>query len=107
MQRFAWAVPLLLLASAGRAQQRKPGVPDIPAMQALWAGLKAQLTGPNGEQWFEENLRNSALPYLYGTVLSATPKDQPHVLMLAMSDKSTPKVSLTVESGHLKERKTQ
>jgi hypothetical protein len=30
-----------------------------------------------------------------------TPKDQPHVLVLAMSDKSTPEVSFRVEAGHL------
>jgi hypothetical protein len=105
MLRSVWAVLLMLLASIAGAQQREPGVPDIPAMQALWANLKAQLAGPNGEKYFQENLRNAELPYLYGMVLSSTPtpKDQTRVLVLAMSDKSTPEVALSVEPGHLTE----
>jgi hypothetical protein len=93
----------MLLATLAGAQQRKPGVPDIPAMQALWANLKAQLAGSNGEKYFQENLRNTELPYLYGMVLSSTPNDQTRVLVLAMSDKSTPEVALSVEPGHLTE----
>ena len=103
MLRFVWAVLLMFLASIAGAQQRKPGVPDIPAMQALWANLKAQLAGPNGEKYFQENLSNTELPYLYGMVLSSTPKDQTRVFVLAMSDKSTPELALSVEPGHLTE----
>ena len=103
MPRFVWAVLLMLLASIAGAQQGKPGVPGIPAMQALWANLKAQLAGPNGEKYFQENLRNTELPYFYGMVLSSIPKDQTRVLVLAMSDKSTPEVALSVEPGHLTE----
>ena len=104
MQRFSWGVTFLLLTVSGETQQREPGVPDIPAMHALWAELKTQLSGPHGEKWFEENLRDSQLPYLHGILLSGTPKDQPHVLVLAMSDNSTPEVNLTVEDGHLTEK---
>ena len=104
MPRLVWAVVVMFIASTSGAQQRKPGVPDIPAMQTLWANLKAQLTGPNGQQYFEENLRDTALPYLYGIVLSSTPNDQPRVLAVAMSDKSTPEVNLAVEPGHLTEK---
>ena len=103
MARSVWAVLFMLLATLAGAQQRKPGVPDIPAMQALWANLKAQLAGSNGEKYFQENLRNTELPYLYGMVLSSTPNDQTRVLVLAMSDKSTPEVALSVEPGHLTE----
>ena len=103
MARSVWAVLFMLLATLAGAQQRKPGVPDIPAMQALWANLKAQLAGSNGEKYFQENLRNTEIPYLYGMVLSSTPNDQTRVLVLAMSDKSTPEVALSVEPGHLTE----
>lgn len=100
MPRFVWALLFMLLASIAGAQQRKPGVPDIPAMQALWANLKVQLAGPNGEKYFLENLRNTEPSYLYGMVLSSTPNNQTRVLVLAMSDKSTPEVALLVEPGH-------
>lgn len=103
MPRFVWALLFMLLASIAGAQQRKPGVPDIPAMQALWANLKVQLAGPNGEKYFLENLRNTEPSYLYGMVLSSTPNNQTRVLVLAMSDKSTPEVTLLVEPGHLTE----
>jgi hypothetical protein len=72
-------------------------------MQALWANVKAALTGPNGRKYWEENLKDAQLPYLYGIVLSSTPRDQPRVLVLAMCDKSTPEVTLRVEPGPMKE----
>ncbi len=97
MRRLIWGVAIMLLVGPVRAQLPKPGVPDIPAMQALWANIKRQLSAPDGEKYFEENLRDSALPYLYGVVLSATPRDRPSSLVLAMSDKSTPEVSLELE----------
>ena len=103
MPRFVCALAIVLLAPHIRAQQREPGVPDIPAMQALWASVKSALTGPNGQKYFEENLKDFELPYLYGIVLSSTPKNEPSVLVIAMSDKSTPEVTLKVESGHLVE----
>jgi hypothetical protein len=102
--RFVWVVLAGLLASTGPAQQRKPGVPDIPAMQALWAAVKAKLTGPNAQDYFEHGMQGAQLPYLYGVVLSSTPENQPRVLVIAMSDKSTPEVTLTLEPGHLKEK---
>jgi hypothetical protein len=104
MSRSVWALALMFLASGAGAPQGKPGVPDIPAMQTLWASLKVALTGPNGQEYFERNLKESDIPYLYGIVLSSTPKDQPRVLVLAMSDRSTPEVTLKVtDNGHMKE----
>ena len=72
-------------------------------MQALWVRLKAALTAPNGENYWERGVKDAELPYLYGTVLSSDPKDQPRVLVLAMSDRSTAEVTLRVEPGHLEE----
>jgi hypothetical protein len=102
MSRFIGAVILALMAQNAVAQERKPGVPDIPAMQFLWTRIKAALTGPNGEKYWESGMKGAEVPYLYGIVLSSTPKDQPNHLVLAMSDKSTPEVTLEIES-HLKE----
>jgi hypothetical protein len=103
MPRSVWAVPLVLLASTGGAQQPSPGVPDITAMQTLWARIRTQLVGPNGEKWFKENMQDAELPYLHGIVVAGTPKDQPRVLVLAMSDKSTPEVILAITSAQLPE----
>jgi hypothetical protein len=104
VQRLLRAVALLALLGNAGAQQRKPGVPDIPAMQSLWSAVKAQLTGPNGQKYWEEQLKGADLPYLYGIVLSSDPKDQPRILVLAMSDKSTPEVTLAVKASHLTEK---
>jgi len=62
------------------------------------------LTGPNGQKYWEEQLKGADLPYLYGIVLSSDPKDQPRILVLAMSDKSTPEVTLAVKASHLTEK---
>ena len=104
MQRLLWAVAFLALLGTAGAQQREPGVPDIPAMQALWSAVKAQLTGPNGQKYWEEQMKGADLPYLYGTVLSSDPKDQPRILVLPMTDKSTPEVTLAVKPSHLTEK---
>jgi hypothetical protein len=58
--------------------------------------MKKQLTDANGQNF----VQNAAVPLLIGTLLSATPNDQPSTLVLSMSDGITPEVTL-----HLKDNK--
>ena len=99
MRRFFRVALLLALAGIAGAQRSAPGVPDIPAMQRLWSVMKNQLSGPNGQAYFENNLKGSELPFLYGTVLSALPKDKPLLVILAMSGKSEPEVNLRMAAA--------
>ena len=92
MRRFFRVVLLLTLTGIAGAQ-------DVPAMQQLWAAIKSSLSGPNGQTYYETKLKDSALPFLHGTVLSASPKDKPLLVILAMSDKSTREVELRMQAA--------
>jgi hypothetical protein len=96
VRRLIWGIGMVLLIGSLQAQ-RQPGVPDVAAMQALWAGVKSRLSAPDGEKYFEDTLKDTQFPHLCGLVLSATPKDNPDLLVLAMSDKSMPEVSLKLD----------
>ena len=94
--RRSLRVALLVTVAGALLAQRSENIPD---MQRLWGALKQQLAGPNGQRYFEDNLKDSALPFLYGTVLSALPKDKPVLVIVAMSDKSTREVNLRMEAA--------
>jgi hypothetical protein len=64
----------------------------------LWATLKRSLTGDEGEEFFRQNVKDCVLPVLVGTLISAAPPEAPSVLVIALSDLSTPDITL-----HLKD----
>ena len=64
-------------------------------MGALWKRLKDELAGPNGQQYFEASMKGAQAPRLRGTVVSHTPKS----VVLALSDKTTPEVTLEVDTA--------
>jgi hypothetical protein len=98
MRQFVWFALALLLSSTIQGAPQT-AAPDVPAMHRLWSVLKSQLTAPNGQEWFDQNLRDSELPYLHATFLSSGRKDGSTVLQLALSDKTTSEVELTIDSG--------
>ena len=93
--KYVAAVALLSCAVFTAAQERKPD----PARRdlALWSGIKRSLSAPDGERFFQENLKDFALPPIAGTLISATPADHPSVLVLGISDRSTPEVTLLLK----------
>ena len=96
------ATSILLLGSAphGASQTRNPQVVNIKAMRALWSNIKKQLTAPDGEEYFRLNLENADIPRLMGTLVSATPGQHPSTLVLAISDPSTPEVTVHLKNGN-------
>ena len=93
----------LVPAEVGIAQPSTSRGVDVNAIHALWISIKNQLTGapgagPNGEDYFRCCLENADLPLLIGTLISATPKEQPSILVLSLTDGITPEVTL-----HLKD----
>lgn len=99
------ALVFLMVFSAefGTAQPPKPRRVDIRAIHALWSGIKKQLTGPNGEDYFTNALEYADLPLLISTLISATPEGQPTTLVLAMSDGTTPEVTLQFKDNNGKD----
>jgi hypothetical protein len=64
----------------------------------LWRSIKRELSGPHGREYFEQNIKDSQLPALFGTLVSGAPADHPNTFLVAMADSHVPEVTL-----HLKE----
>lgn len=67
------------LATDQQAQFAK----DHPEL-ALWQGIKAQLTGDNGAQYFDTQLKDAAVPKLKGVLVSAKPACKAKELLVAV-----------------------
>ena len=63
----------------------------------LWSALKRSLTGADGEEFFRQNVKDSALPILVGTLISATPAEGPSVLVIGLSGPTTPEITLRLK----------
>ncbi len=51
---------------------------------ALWMKIKGQLADTNGDQYFTDQLKNSAVPQLRGTLVEAKPECRPKELLVAV-----------------------
>jgi hypothetical protein len=60
----------------------------------LWNAVKTALLSDQGPQYFANSIHHSLLPPLKGTVVAASPPDNPNTIVLALSDDSTPEVTL-------------
>jgi hypothetical protein len=68
---------------------------------ALWSAIKRQLTAEDGEEYFKSYVKNSAIPPLRGTLVSALINEGVSKLILAM-DSITPEVTLILHNGDVK-----
>jgi hypothetical protein len=89
---------VLLLAKPVRAQ----GDPQV----ALWTGIKRELNGPDGQQYFEDNVKGAALPRLTGTLASALINEGVSRVILKMAESEQPEVTLVVHNGAARVRGT-
>ena len=67
------------------------------AKLALWRNIKDVLQRPDGLEYFETNMENRLLPALKGTVISTDLHMRPNVIVVAISDASTPEVTLKLD----------
>lgn len=56
--------------------------------EALWASIKMQLTGAEGQMYFEMSMKGAEVPTLKGRVISLEPANRPKTILLAMEDKT-------------------
>ena len=97
----------LLVPALTFAQTRKP----LPLnSREFWTIIKTALTAPDGQGYFENNLKGSMIPggaggvvLLTGTLLSAEPVAQPGVLIVAISDTKTPEATLRFKDSDWKD----
>lgn len=61
---------------------------------ALWMGIKKELAGANGEQYFEANVKNAAVPKLKGTVIAAKPPVRSKELVVGLENAEVGEVTL-------------
>jgi tetratricopeptide (TPR) repeat protein len=54
--------------------------------KALWKDLKAALTSPGGDTYFETNMKDALVPHLKGKLVAATPALKPKELVLAIEN---------------------
>jgi tetratricopeptide (TPR) repeat protein len=54
--------------------------------KALWKDLKAALTAPDGDTYFETNMKDALVPRLKGKLVAATPASKPKELVLAIEN---------------------
>ena len=64
---------------------------------ALWMQVKKELTGPEGTQYFETQMKGTALPPLKGTVISARPALRSRELIVGIADPKVPEVTLHLD----------
>lgn len=76
-----------------------------PAL-ALWMGLKKELSGPNGEQFFASTMKDAQVPggaaginQLKGHLISAKPAVRSKELVIGVADANTPEVTLRLETA--------
>ncbi len=97
----------LLLPAPAFAQTGNPLQPDP---REFWTIIKTALTAPDGQDYFEHNLKGAMDPggadgvdLLIGTLVSAEPVAQPAFLIVAISDAKTPEVTLRFKNSEWKD----
>jgi tetratricopeptide (TPR) repeat protein len=65
---------------------------------ALWMGVKKMLTAPDGAQYFESQMKGTAVPPLKGKVISAKPAVRSKELVVGVADPNTPEITLKLDT---------
>jgi len=66
---------------------------------AEWLRVRYKLEAPTGEQYFSDTLHGNALPKLKGTLIQATPPDQPAELTIGIVDVNTAEITLKLSAA--------
>ncbi len=64
---------------------------------ALWKNLKAELTGPDGANYFNSSMKGAQVPMLKGKVVKLEPETKPKTIIMALEDGTTPDATLKFE----------
>jgi hypothetical protein len=67
---------------------------------ALWLSIKSQLTDTNGEKYFDDQLKGSAVPKLKGVIMEARPECRSKELLVAVPEpdqQGTPQSVITLK----------
>ncbi len=86
------------------AEEKEKEFRESNPMMALWMSIKKELAAPNGEQYFNDTVKDAHLPggamnvqKFKGWVISHKPAKNPTEIVLGIADQSTPEVTLKME----------
>jgi hypothetical protein len=65
---------------------------------AMWKNIRSELDKPEGAAYFEQNMKGAAIPELRGWVVSQSPESRPKTVVVSISDKSTPEITLELDT---------
>jgi tetratricopeptide (TPR) repeat protein len=63
----------------------------------LWKNIKAELTGPDGANYFNSSMKDAQVPPLKGRVVKLEPENKPKTVIMALEDGTTPDATLKFE----------
>ena len=94
----------LYLATLAIALSSAPALtqPEYNPQRALWTGIKSKLAAADGEEYFNSNLKGTAVPPLTGTLISALMNEGVSRLILGLTEAATPEVTLILHNGKRK-----
>jgi hypothetical protein len=81
-----------------KADQDAADAAKDPQM-ALWRNIKKELTGDNGQAYFDMGLKDAALPKFKGKLISMTPALRPKELVLGIEKADVGEVTLKFENA--------
>ena len=64
---------------------------------ALWRNIKKELTGDNGQAYFDMGIKEAALPKFKGKIISMKPETKPKEIVLGIEKADVPEVTLKFE----------
>jgi len=63
----------------------------------LWKNLKAELSGPDGANYFNSSMKGAQVPILKGKVVKLEPETKPKTIIMSLEDGTAPDATLKFE----------
>jgi len=65
----------------------------------MWLNVKKSLTAPGGQEYFNTQVRNTAMPSMRGYLIAQSPENRPDTLVLGIEDRGTREVTLKLDQA--------
>jgi hypothetical protein len=79
------------------AARKEKEFDDQNPQLALWMKIKTALTSPDGQQYFENELKDTAVPQLSGKLLEAKPACRPRELLVAITQPGVAEILIKLD----------
>ncbi len=65
----------------------------------MWRNVKKELTGPGGTEYFNSQVRNTAMPSMRGYLVAQSPQQRPDTLVLGIESRNAREVTLKLNEA--------